>query len=308
MTGLGLAVFILLVTGTVCLFDLKVTDLASLSGRSGRAATLTDELAVMQGEIPKGFFRRESYEVEQLLRSTGRADRFESVKLFSLAGFAAGSLIAVLLKNPFLIPAAGAAFAYVPVLYVRASARAFKKSLTNELEGALSVITTSYIRTDDILKSVRENIANINPPVKGLFEDFLLESEKINANTVSALNRLKLKVPDVIFHEWVNTLIRCQSDRSMKNTLSETIQKFSVVRSVQSELDANIAEARREAFMMMGMVALNVPLLYVINREWFNTLIYTVQGKAALAVCAVIIFLSFLRIMRLSEPIEYKGV
>ena len=60
--------------------------------------------------------------------------------------------------------------------------------------------------------------------------------------------------------------------------------------------------------MMMGLVAINVPLLYVINHDWFNTLVYTLQGKVTLAVCAAIVLFSFVRIMKLSAPIEYKGV
>lgn len=307
MIWLSLVIFILLEIGIFCIFDFRVNSLTDRFLKKKNDSTLAEELEVMRGDIPKGFFKRESYEVEQLLKATGRANKFDNIKKFSLIGFAAGSLIAILLQNPFLVPIFGAAFAYIPVLYVRASAQAYKKNLSNELEGALSIITTSYLRTDDILKSVKENIAFINPPVKAHFEDFILETEHINANTISALNRLKLKIPNVIFHEWVNTLIRCQSDRSMKNTLTETIQKFSVVRTVQSELDTNILEAKREAFMMMGMVVLNIPLLYLINRDWFNTLIYTIPGKAALAVCALLIFFAFTRIMKLSKPIEYKG-
>ena len=146
----------------------------------------------------------------------------------------------------------------------------------------------------------------LNP--MGFDPEFIAEFELINANTVSALNRLKLKIPNVIFHEWVNGLIRCQSDRTMKSTLLQTIQKFSDVRSVQSELDSSIASVKKEAFMMMGLVLINIPLLYVINREWFNTLIFSLQGKITLAVCAAIVLFSFLRIMKLSAPVEYKGV
>lgn len=307
MIWLSIVICILLEIGIVCFFDFRLSNITDRLLKNKTKNTLAEELEIMRGDIPKGFFKRESYEVEQLLKATGRANRFDNVKKFSLIGFAVGSVIALLIQNPFLVPIFGAAFAYIPVLYVRASAQAYKKNLAGELEGALSIITTSYLRTDDILKSVKENIAFINPPVKAHFEDFILESERINANTVSALNRLKLKIPNVIFHEWVNTLIRCQSDRSMKNTLTQTIQKFSVVRTVQAELETNIAEAKREAFMMMGMVVLNVPLLYVINRDWFETLVYTTAGKAALAVCALIIFFSLIRIMKLSKPIEYKG-
>ena len=62
----------------------------------------------------------------------------------------------------------------------------------------------------------------------------------LNANMVSTINTLKMKVPNRVFHEWCNTLIQCQSDRSMKNTLTFTVQKFSDQRIIQSELEAII--------------------------------------------------------------------
>jgi len=304
---LSLSVFILLVIGIVMVFDIRFTGLFSRMVKGDGKSTLTDDLEVMSGNTPSGFFRRESYEVEQILKAMGRENQFETVKKIAVVCFAVGVLLALLLGNVFLVPVFGIAFAYIPVFYVRSTATAYKKKLNTELETALSIITTSYMRTEDILASVKEKIDSINPPVRVHFEEFIAESEHINANTVSALNRLKLKIPNVIFHEWVNTLIRCQSDRTMKNTLLNSIQKFSDVRTVQAELDNNIGEAKREAFMMAGLVTCNIPLLYFINREWFNTLLYTTQGKICLAVCAAIVFFSLMRVMKLSKPIEYKG-
>ncbi len=305
---ISIAVFVLLAMGIVAICDIRFTALFSRLVKSGGTSTLAEDLEVMSGNTPKGFFKRESYEIERILKATGREARFETVKTFAVIGFAVGCVLALLMGNAFLVPVLGIAFAYIPVFYVRSTAGTYKKQLGVELETALSIITTSYLRTEDILTSVKENIDFINPPVKAHFEEFITESELINANTVSALNRLKLKIPNAIFHEWVNGLIRCQSDRTMKNTLLTTIQKFSDVRAVQSELDSSVASVKREAFMMMGLVAVNVPLLYVINREWFETLLYSIQGKITLAVCAAIVLFSFLRIMKLSEPIEYKGV
>ena len=305
---ISIAVFVLLTVGIVAVFNIRFTSVFERIVKSGGSSTLAEDLEVMSGDTPRGFFKRESYEIEQILKATGREGKFESVKTFAVIGFAVGCLAALLLGNAFLVPVLGLAFAYIPVFYIRATAGTYKKQLNAELETALSIITTSYLRTEDILTSVKENIGFINPPVRAHFEEFITESELINANTVSALNRLKLKIPNVIFHEWVNTLIRCQSDRTMKNTLLSSIQKFSDVRVVQSELDSSVASIKREAFMMMGLVAINVPLLYVINHDWFNTLVYTLQGKVTLAVCAAIVLFSFVRIMKLSAPIEYKGV
>lgn len=305
---ISISVFVLLTIGIVAICNIRFTAIFERMVKSHGSSTLAEDLEVMTGNTPKGFFKRESYEVEQILKATGRENRFESVKTFAIIGFAVGCLLALLMGNGFLVPVLGIAFAYIPVIYVRSTAATYKKQLNAELETALSIITTSYLRTEDILLAVKENINFINPPVKVHFEEFITESELINANTVSALNRLKLKIPNYIFHEWVNGLIRCQSDRTMKNTLLSIIQKFSDVRVVQSELDTSIASIKREAFMMMGLVLLNVPLLYVINRDWFMTLVYSVQGKITLAICAAIVLFSFMRIMKLSTPIEYKGV
>ena len=307
MTWISLSVFLLLTVGIMVICDIRFTSAFERLMTHNSKSTLAEDLEIMSGNTPTGFFKRESYEIEQILKATGRENRFESVKTFSIIGFAVGCLLAFLMGNGFLVPVLGIAFAYIPIIYIRATAGSYKKQLNAELETALSIITTSYLRTEDILISVKENIHFINAPVKVHFEEFITESELINANTVSALNRLKLKIPNYIFHEWVNTLIRCQSDRTMKNTLLAVIQKFSDMRAIQSELDTSVASVKREAFMMMGLVIVNIPLLYAINRDWFMTLVYSLQGKITLAVCAAIVLFSFVKIMKLSAPIEYRG-
>lgn len=147
----------------------------------------------------------------------------------------------------------------------------------------------------------------INEPVKANFEAFVYEAELINANTTSAINSLKMKIPNRVFHEWANILIQCQSDRAMKNTLPTIAQKFSDVRVVQSELEAMMQGPRREAITMMFLVIANVPLLYFLNEDWFHTLLFTTPGKIALAICAAIILFALTQIMKLSRPIEYGG-
>ena len=135
--------------------------------------------------------------------------------------------------------------------------------------------------------------------------DFSNRTQK--TNITSAINSLKMKIPNRVFHEWCGTLIQCQSDRSMKNTLPTINQKFSDVRVVQSELEAMMQGPRREAITMIFLVIANVPLLYFLNEDWFHTLIFTTPGKIALAICAAIILFALTQIMKLSKPIEYGG-
>ena len=65
-------------------------------------------------------------------------------------------------------------------------------------------------------------------------------------------------------------------------------------------------QAKRLLHSMAALVVLNIPLLYFLNKDWYAALMTTVPGKAVLAVCAAAIFLSFARVVKLTQPIEYR--
>ena len=305
MPWLYIIIFLLISPGLLSLFGVHVTDLLTIFSKS-KSVTLSDELKVVMGIPVKGFFNRE-YELGEMLRSMGRAEKFTAVKQLSLLLFAVGAVLALLLNNIYMVPIFGIGFSLVPVWYLRSTAATYKKHLNEELEMSISIITTSYLRTEDLIKSVKENLPFINEPVKSTFSAFVSEAELINANLVSAINSMKMKVPNRVFHEWCNILIQCQSDRSMKQTLPTITQKFSDVRIVQSELEAMMQGPRREAITMVFLVIANIPLLYFLNQDWFHALLFTTPGKIALAICGAIILFSVSQIMKLSKPIEYGG-
>jgi hypothetical protein len=93
---------------------------------------------------------------------------------------------------------------------------------------------------------------------------------------------LKDKVDNRIFDEWVDTLIACQDDRTLKDTLMPVVAKLTDVRLVNSEIKGMLSAARIEYFMMSGMVVANIPLLYVLNRDWYSALMNTIAGKIVL--------------------------
>lgn len=305
MQWLYILCFALISAGLFALLGVRVSDLL-FSVSQGKTVTLSDELKVLQGIPTKGFFSRE-YEIEQILQGMGRANQFSAIKQVSLLLFAVGAVLAMLLNNVYMVPIMGIGFSLIPVWYLRSTAASYKKHLNEELEMSISIITTSYLRTEDLIRSIKENLPHIGEPVHAIFEAFVYEAELINANTTSAINSMKMKVPNRVFHEWCNILIQCQSDRSMKNMLPTIAQKFSDVRIVQSELDAMMQGPRKEAITMVFLVLANIPLLYVLNKDWFHTLLFTTPGKIALAICGAIILYSVSKIMQLSKPIEYGG-
>lgn len=80
-----------------------------------------------------------------------------------------GCVIAIMIDNPFLVPVFAIAFAMIPFIYAKRTVAYYDNHVKEELETALSIITTSYVRTDDIVSAVKENIQYLKPPVKDIF-------------------------------------------------------------------------------------------------------------------------------------------
>ena len=55
-------------------------------------------------------------------------------------------------------------------------------------------------------------------------------------------------------------------------------------------------------FLLVG----NIPLLYFLNKDWYNVLVNTGFGKGILAVCLLVLLISFAAVIRLTKPVEYK--
>lgn len=297
--------FLLLTTGLFLLFRIRADDLFSRFSRR-KKITLRDKIMVILGAPPKGFYARD-YELEQLLRVTGRAEKYALLKRLSVILFLAGAALAVVLNNIYLIPVLGLGFSLFPIWYLRSTAAGYKKHLNEQLETAISVITTSYLRTEDLIAAVKENLPYLKEPVQSYFSRFLYEVELVDASIVSAINSLKLQIPNRVFTEWCDALIQCQSDRTMKYILPPILQKFSDVRIVQAELETMLDGPKREAVTMIVLVVANIPLLYFLNKDWFHTLLYSNPGKITLAICAAIILFAVSKIQKLSRPVEYES-
>jgi hypothetical protein len=120
------------------------------------------------------------------------------------------------------------------------TANFYKKQLNAELETALSIITTSYLRSENFILAVEENVEYLNPPVQDVFRQFLAQTNLINADVELALENIKPKISNDVFREWVDAVIACQEDKTLKTTLTPIISKLSDMRVVSSELNGTV--------------------------------------------------------------------
>lgn len=308
MTILILIAFFSMIAGGFLIFGVSPKDFSETLAQpiQGRKPTMRIKIrnAIKKKQL-RGI-RRTVKDVRGVLKITGRSGRFGLICVASLFLLVLGSLVAITMDNLFMLPVLAAGFALLPFWYILFTANAFTKNLNSELETALSVITTSYLRTESIITAVDENISYLNPPVVQVFESFLAQSKLINSNLRFALEKLKGMLHNAVFDEWLDTIIACQEDKTLKTTLIPIVNKLSDMRIVSAELDYLLYEPMKEFITMAVLLIGNIPLIYVLNKSWFHTLMYTTPGKFILAVCALAIFMSTAAVVRLTRPIEYK--
>ena len=304
MLTLRIFAFMALIVGVFRLLDIRFTDLfRDFINKPQSIRTQIDEAT---NRKKKRFIVRQIEEVSEIMRLTDREDKIPVVFIACAVFAIAGAIIASLFDNVFLIPVLGIGMMCLPIWYVKLTASHFKKDISEELETALSVISSAYIRNEDIVTAVEENVHYLNPPIKNVFTDFLVQLKLIDSDVVKAIEGLKTKIDNDVFHEWCDALIQCQSDRNLKSTLTPIVTKLSDVRTVNTELELMLAEPRKEFIIMALLVVATIPILYFLNKEWYEILMHTGIGKIVLAFDFAAIFICGAFVVKLTRPIEFR--
>lgn len=307
MTFVYLICFLLLAVGAVLLLKLTPERITGdLMRFVSPKQTLRDKVLTRKGKKKSRKITVELRRIKDALEQTGKGNQFAVACAASLLLMIVGCVIAIMLDNPFLVPVFAIAFAMIPFIYAKRTVAYYDNHVKEELETALSIITTSYVRTDDIVSAVKENIQYLKPPVKDIFAGFVAENMMISSDVKQSIRHLKEKVNNSIFAEWCETLIACQDDRTLKDTLMPIVTKLTDVRIVNNEIKGMLSSARIEYYMMAGMVVGNIPLLYFLNKDWFNALMFTTLGKLVLAICGLVIIVTAVLMLRFTKQIEYR--
>lgn len=298
-----------MITGGFLLCGVRLTDFSEgiFAGLLHRHKGIREEIREETQRKKKSYFRKELQEVEENLRLTGKEKTFSLLLTVCLVGFMAGAGLAIGIGNVFLVPVMAVGLLFVPLWYVKMTSHHMKKIIAQELETALSIITTAYLRNEDIVTAVQENLEYLNPPVQNVFREFLSRIQLVDPEVGAAIRELKGKIANDVFEEWCDGIAACQFDRSLKMTLPPIVGKLSDVRIVNGELELLATEPRKEFFTMVALTIGNIPLLYFLNRDWYHALMDTLPGKMMLAGTAGIIFFCMAKVIQLTKPMEYRN-
>lgn len=307
MTFVYLICFLLITIGTILLLHLtpeKITN--DLMRFVSPKQTLRDKVLTVKGKKKSRKLTVELNRIRDALEQTGKGGLFTITCAASVILMIIGCVVAIMIDNAFLIPVFAIALAFIPFAYAKRTVNYYDNHIKEELETALSIITTSYVRTDDIVTAVKENVKYLKPPVKDIFSVFVAENMMISSDVKQTIRHLKEKISNSIFDEWCDTLISCQDDRTLKDTLMPIVGKLTDVRIVNNEIKGMLSAARTEYFMMAAMVVGNIPLLYFLNKDWYAALMFTMLGKIVLAICGLAIVITAVLMFKYTKQVEYR--
>ncbi|MBR0236095.1 MAG: hypothetical protein IJQ37_06530 [Clostridia bacterium] len=307
MTAVYVICFLAIAVGVVFVFGMTPDSVTNDVMRIfEKKETLKEKALIAQGKKRSRKLTTELNRIRDALESTGKGGKFSLALTASLVLMAVGCVIAFTIGNPFLIPVLAIALAMIPFGFIRKTVASYNVQVKGELETALSIITTSYVRSDNIIESVNENLKYIKPPVREIFQSFVDECGYVSSDVKRAIKNLREKVNDTVFTEWCDILLACQDDRTLKDTLMPTVAKLTDVRIVNNEIKSTLADAKREYLIMVALVCANIPILYFLNKDWYAALMYTTLGKLVLAICSVAIFVTGIFMTRFTKPVEYR--
>lgn len=278
-------------------------DIMSLMSRE---RSLKYKVAKAQGKIKQNKLQTWIMNIRNTLEATHSENKFSLLITVALIGICAGFLLAALLGNLLLIPLFSGICVVLPYAYVNVLLSNYNRRISDELETALSIITTNYVSNDDIIYAVEQSIDYINPPVQHAFRKFLTQTKLINSNVKLAIEQLKGEINNEVFHEWCDSLIECQDNVTLKKTLQPITARLSDIRIVNAELRNMLISPRREHIMMVFIMLANYPILYFLNADWFSVLIDTIFGQIVNCVVAIVTIVTIILAYKYTQPIQYK--
>lgn len=297
-----------MMAGILILLRMSPFEFAENIGSLFHRKNPTMKQKIMAIQKPKKIrgIRRIVNESKLVLKVTNQTNKFSTLCVISLTLSLFGIVIAICLDNIFLVPVLAVGFALTPFLYVIYSSARYRRQLNAELQSALSTITTSYQRCENIIAAVQENIGNLNPPISDVFEQFLVRVQSIDPDIPAALESMKTEINNSVFQEWIDSLILCQKNRSQISSLPFIVSKLSRIRKVTSDMEYEMYKPIKGYLTMLAIVAGLIVAICFISSDWKGYLLFTTPGKIALAITVLVILVTLVRVISLTKPAEYK--
>lgn len=304
-------IFILLIVvllsdaGLFLLLGVRFTDMFMFLYKPFRAKEIQRRKVEKITGKKIGFIREQTIQVEQMLITSGNGEQILQFNMASVIMAVIGFLIGLACSSIPLAIVLTIGLALIPLMVVQSRTSEHGKQLGIALESALSSITNAYIRSGDFLGAVKESLSILPEPVRSVFQQYVVEVETINPSQTVALRNMRHKIKNHIWHEWCSIVIQCQSNNTLRVALLGVVERLSVVRQFQVEIDTKVKDTTKEYIFMVCAILICVPLFGLMMPGFWEAITQTLIGQITLAGVLFTVLGTFLWVIKLNKPVTF---
>jgi hypothetical protein len=201
----------------------------------------------------------------------------------------------------FFAVAVGILGALSPLLLLSFRLTRVKSTRVEKLQSSMMLLSNSYIVTEDILKTMRDNIDLLEYQVP--FRDLLTFVNLIDGSVKTGLRRMEDQVDNPYFSQWVNALIMAQDDRSMKYVSLSIVDEMVDVHQAQMEADTAMFAIWREYLTVLTLI-FAVPIIFrLLMKPAYLVLVTTLPGQVLLMLLLAAVVVSLIKAVKLNRPL-----
>ena len=183
----------------------------------------------------------------------------------------------------------------------------YLRGLYESLESGMGTVTNAYVASGDLIGAVEDSLRLIPAPVDEVFRKFLSQIRLVDASVPRALQAMKGQIDNRYWQEWVNTLIQCQNDRTLRYALPGIVERLGAMRRIRMEADTLLQKQIGDYVVTVFLLLGSIPVMAFMMPDWYEMLTQTIAGQITLAVVLGAVFATALWIGRLYHPKEGGG-
>ncbi|MEG1044701.1 MAG: hypothetical protein RSF81_08020 [Oscillospiraceae bacterium] len=286
------------------LINILKNKLNQLSEKVSGSRSFKKQVEIIRGVKKENIIAENINQAKRILSATKQQSKIKYLYTACVSCCIVGMFLGIILKNIFLIPVLGCGSILIPLWFIRYNEFEYTKRASQELSVALSLITTSYTRTEDFVSSVKENLIYFSDDVRQAFSEFVGEVEFLSGNSKNAIITLSKKYKSHIFKQWCNNILLCLDNRSFKYSLNPIVEQFRYNKELQESMETTIRKPVKSYAFVAAVAVAILPLLSYVNPELAEVATGTVIGKLLIAVLSVIILYGINQSISLSTPVD----
>ncbi|QIB69777.1 hypothetical protein Ami103574_10800 [Aminipila butyrica] len=299
---------ILFIIGIALLFNLKAVGRDRSSSISFKKTEARSKRIKINAEATLNRFEKAVLNIDSLLKKIRkkRSYLYSIMALFFIAGLGIGFIC---FSVPFLTMTTGLAFVPLTYLFLLFRTQEITREELAELQNTMSIITNSYLASNNILRAVEAYVEERRRYQDGSFqkvtpfEEFVSDCLYISRNVDRNLSLLAAKINNKYFDQWVKNLRLCMENKEMRFALQPVIDAMADEKIMQIESDTQMKKTWTYYLLVVGAMFAVIPTFRMARKEWYLILTHTPMGQIIVFFMIVAALLSAIYVMKINKPI-----